>query len=112
MSFTIQFNDVNNIINSLVPISRFNKGEANKIFDEVQISGTKVVIKNNKPTCVLLSLDTYEELIEKLSDYILLEEAEKRMEQNNPQENISQEEVMEKYNITSEDLDSIEVELE
>ena len=33
-----------NIMNSMVPISRFNKGEASKIFDEVASSGTKIRI--------------------------------------------------------------------
>ena len=28
------------IMNSIIPISRFNKGEANRIFDEVEASGT------------------------------------------------------------------------
>ena len=42
------------IMKSIVPITRFNKGEANKIFDEVQASGTKIVVKNNKPACCCL----------------------------------------------------------
>ncbi|HBN86090.1 MAG TPA: prevent-host-death protein, partial [Clostridiales bacterium] len=42
-------------INSIVPISRFNKGEANKIFDEVKQSGFKIVMKNNTPACILIS---------------------------------------------------------
>ena len=47
-------------IKSLVPISRFNKGEANKIFEEVRESGFKIVLKNNSPACVLLTPETYE----------------------------------------------------
>ena len=58
-----------NIMNSMVPISRFNKGEASKIFDEVESSGTKIVVKNNQPACVLLSPAQYESLMEMLSDY-------------------------------------------
>ena len=30
------------IMKSIVPISRFNKGEANRIFDEVESGGTNV----------------------------------------------------------------------
>ena len=37
---------VMNIMKSIVPITRFNKGEANRIFDEVEASGTKIVMKN------------------------------------------------------------------
>ena len=42
------------VMRSIVPITRFNKGEANRIFDEVESSGTKIVMKNNRPACVLL----------------------------------------------------------
>ena len=51
----------------IVPITRFNKGEANKIFDEVQTCGTKIVMKNNRPVCVLVSPEQYEALIKAAS---------------------------------------------
>ena len=40
-------------MNMFVPISRFNKGEAGKIFKEVAEKGMKIVLKNNEPECVL-----------------------------------------------------------
>ena len=43
------------MMNAMVPITRFNKGEAAKIFDEVETTGTKIVVKNNRPACVLIS---------------------------------------------------------
>lgn len=101
-----------NIMNSMVPISRFNKGEASKIFDEVESSGTKIVVKNNQPACVLLSPAQYESLMEMLSDSLLYTEAEKRMEANNGSENLSHEAVMKELGITQEDLDDIDVEIE
>lgn len=101
-----------NIINSMVPISRFNKGEASKIFDEVASSGTKIVVKNNQPACVLLSPAQYESLMEMLSDSLLYTEAEKRMATNNDSETLSHEAVMEELGITQEELDDIDVEIE
>lgn len=53
-----------NLLNSLVPISQFNAGKANKIFKEVEEVGTKIVVKSNKPVCVLLSMDEYQRLME------------------------------------------------
>ena len=47
------------MMNAMIPITRFNKGEATKIFDEVEHSGVKIVVKNNKPACVLLSPAQY-----------------------------------------------------
>lgn len=103
---------VTGMLQTMIPISRFNKGEANKIFDEVETTGTKIVVKNNKPTCVLISPTQYESLMEMLSDFILREEAEARMESYDASENKTQEQMMREFGITSEELDAIDVELE
>jgi PHD/YefM family antitoxin component YafN of YafNO toxin-antitoxin module len=100
------------VMKSIVPITRFNKGEANRIFDEVETSGTKVVMKNNRPACILMSPNQYESLMEMLSDYILQEEAEARMAQVNLGDTITRQEVMESLGITNEELEDIEVEIE
>lgn len=100
------------MMNSMIPITRFNKGEATKIFDEVELAGTKIVVKNNKPACVLISPAQYESLMEMLSDYMLYTEAENRMANNNPSENISHEDLMKELGITQDDLDGVDVEIE
>ena len=100
------------VMKAIVPISRFNKGEASRIFDEVEVGGTKIVLKNNRPACVLVSPEKYELLMEMLSDYILQEEAENRMTHFNPHETMSQKEMMESLGITEEDLGDVDVEIE
>lgn len=103
---------VTEMMKTMIPITRFNKGEANKIFDEVQTDGTKIVVKNNKPACVLLSPARYESLIEPLSDYMLYTEAERRMRDNIDSENLTQEEVMRELGISQGDLDGVHVEID
>ena len=100
------------IMKSIVPITRFNKGEANKIFDEVQASGPKIVVKNNKPACVLLSPSQYESLMETLSDYLLLDVAGRRAAANDDNDNISMEAMMEQLGISADDLAGLDVEIE
>lgn len=100
------------MMKTMIPITRFNKGEANKIFDEVQRAGTKIVMKNNTPACILISPEQYESLMEMLSDYILLSEAEDRMANYNPKDNLSHEAVMNELGITRDELDSVDVEIE
>ena len=100
------------MMNAMVPITRFNKGEASKIFDEVESSGIKIVVKNNKPACVLLSPAQYENLMEMLSDAILLAEAEKRMSANDDSENISHEDLLAELGITEDELADVDVEIE
>ena len=100
------------VMRSIVPITRFNKGEANRIFDEVESSGTKIVMKNNRTACVLMSPEKYEVLMEMLSDYIMQEEAEERMAHFIPQESVCHEELMASLGVMQDDLDDLDVEIE
>lgn len=61
-----QINAVNtmNIVNAIIPITRFNKGEAGKIIDEAKQYGPRIIVKNNVPECVLISFDEYNALKE------------------------------------------------
>jgi PHD/YefM family antitoxin component YafN of YafNO toxin-antitoxin module len=103
---------VSSIINSLVPISRFNKGEANKIFEEVRETGFKIVLKNNTPACVLLNPEVYEQMLETIEEYRLLLEAERRMEKAKQEDFIPQEKVLSELDINKADLDDTDVEIE
>ena len=98
--------------NSIVTIARFNNGEASCIFDEVEVSGTKMVMDNGQSVCILMSLGKYEELMEMLSDYILKEEAERRMGHYDSVKVLTEMEVMEHFGITESDLENIDVEIE
>lgn len=62
----------------LVPISDFSQGKAGKIFSDVAENNNEyIILKNNQPTAVLLSIKEYREIQEK-SDK--LEELLERME--------------------------------
>lgn len=102
---------ISGAMNSLVPISRFNKGEANKIFEEVRETGFKIVLKNNSPACVLLTPEVYELMLETIENYRLLVEAEKRMENAKAEDFISAEKAMQELGISEVDLKDIEVEI-
>ena len=103
---------ISSVMNSLVPISRFNKGEANKIFEEVHETGFKIVLKNNSPACVLLTPETYDQMLEIIENYHLFIEAEKRMEDAKAGDFIPAEKATQELGISEADLDSTEVELE
>lgn len=102
---------VNNILNHLVPISRFNKGEANKIFEEVKAEGVKIVLKNNLPACVLINPELYESLMETLNDYYLMCEADNRMKNADRGDFISSDDVLNELGLDPETLNGIEVEI-
>ncbi|EMB27362.1 type II toxin-antitoxin system Phd/YefM family antitoxin [Treponema denticola] len=98
------------LLDSIIPISRFNKGEANKIFSEVKKNGVRIVVKNNIPECVLISPKDYQQMVEEYEDSVLLSEAEKRIAKKT--KTISHQELMKRLGFTKEDLDDIDAELE
>lgn len=73
----------------LVPISDFSQGKAGKIFNDVKNNNAEyIILKNNQPTAVLISLEEYKEqqekvkklenLLDKLENIRLLQIAENR----------------------------------
>lgn len=77
----------------LVPISDFSQGKAGKIFNDVAENNKEyIVLKNNQPTAVVLSIKEYKEvqekiaklekLLETIENIRLLKLAESRMNDN------------------------------
>ena len=77
----------------LVPISDFSQGKAGRIFADVAENNNEyIILKNNQPTAVLVSLKEYREMQEKLTklekilerveNIRLLKLAESRMNDN------------------------------
>ena len=75
----LDFISLSNAMDAVVPITRFNRGEANKIFDEVRETGCKIVVKNNTPTCVLLAPEKFKEMVDMIEDQCLMAVAEERL---------------------------------
>lgn len=52
----------------LVPISDFSQGKAGKIFNDVYNNNSEyIVMKNNQPTAVVMSVEAYKEMQEKIA---------------------------------------------
>ena len=101
------------LLQSLVPISQFNKGQAAKIFDRLHSERELIVLKNNQPSAIILSPEEYTRLTEIEEDYFLLLEANKRMEANGNNKTISFDSVMSNLGISeAELLDAEDVEIE
>lgn len=96
------------MLNQIVPISRFNRGEANKIFAELKKTGVKAVLKNNVRVGVLVEPGQYDEMVELLEDYALFLEAEQRVKNAAKTGYISEQQVMERRRISEAELDQAE----
>ena len=103
---------VKSLMSAIVPITRFNRGEASKIFDEVRESGVKIAMRNNAPACVLVEPAQYDAMVEALEDYALYIEAQKRLAAAEKTGYLSSTEVMASLGITEADLEGVEVEIE
>ena len=94
-------------IQNTVPIAQFNRGLAERIFEEVKAAGAKVVMKGDAAECELLSPDEYVRLVEDAEDARLFALAAERMERYDPAALIPEENVWERLGVTQADLDSV-----
>ena len=92
------------LLQSLVPISQFNKGQAAKIFDRLHSERELIVLKNNQPSAIILSPEEYTRLTEIEEDYYLLLEANKRMEDNGNNKTVLFDSVMSNLGISEDEL--------
>ena len=93
-----------NLLQSLVPISQFNKGQAAKIFDRLHSERELIVLKNNQPSAIILSPEEYTRLTEIEENYFLLLEANKRMEDKGNHKTLSFDSVMSNLGISEDEL--------
>ena len=75
--FAVQSNAANalKMINAMVPITRFNKGEAGKIIEEVKKDGIRVIVKNNVPECIMITVEEYNALTEAANKTVILNQS-------------------------------------
>ena len=101
------------LLQSLIPISQFNKGQAAEIFDRLHSEKELIVLKNNQPSAIILSPEEYIRLTEIEEDYFLLLEANKRMEDNGNNKTLSFDSVMSNLGISEDELlDTEDVDIE
>ena len=91
------------ILDSLVPITQFNRGQASNIFDRLHSESRLIVIKNNQPAAIILSPSEFQRLSEMEEDYTLLLEATRRLKEDSSSM-YSREDVMSELDISEADL--------
>ena len=98
----------------LIPISDFSQGKAGKIFSDVAENNKQyIVLKNNQPTAVVISIEEYKEIqkkIDRLEKFLeavenmrLLKLAESRVNS----ETISFEELVAQEGFSMEEIDEL-----
>ena len=111
-------NDIGNlkqIIEKFVSISDLSRGKASKVIQNVVKNKDQcIIVRNNKPEAVILSLSEYLELVdikdrlhELEEDIELMQLANERVEKYTTDKTISQEKVLEKYNIQEKEIEEL-----
>lgn len=93
------------VLNSLVSVTQFNKGQASKIFDRLRTERQLVVLKNNAPSAIILSPEEYERLSNIEEDYSLLLLAQERIENGGLEQTIPFHEAMADLGISETEID-------
>ena len=62
------------LLKSFIPVTQFNRGKASQIFDRLHKETRLIVLKNNKPSAVILSPAEYERLTQIEEDFELYAE--------------------------------------
>lgn len=98
----------------LVPISDFSQGKAGKIFSDVAENNKQyIVLKNNQPTAVLISIEEYKETQKKLERLEKFLEAVENMrllklaESRSTNETISFEDLVAQEGFSIEEIDEL-----
>lgn len=112
VQMTNRFNTKRLPICSIIPISRFTRGGVRRIFEEVAARGTMIVVDKNVPVCVLVAPENFVEMIDTLEDSSLLDEAADRLKKTDLSKVLTQGQLMAKHNISQDDLDEIDVDIE
>ncbi len=107
------------LIGRLVSVSDFSKGKTAKIFEDIKNNRSEyIVLKNNQPAAVLLSLEKYsdivtkakkmESLLERIEEMRLLKEAQKISEGYTPYKADSFQDVLSELGISQKEIDELE----
>ena len=99
------FDDLSSLLNRIVSTSELNRGLSKKMQELAKDKLSLVVVKNNKPQAVLMSLEEYNELMEMKEDFELYQMAVERMKNYNPDKVTTFEELLKEEGISKEEIE-------
>ena len=107
--------DLRDALNHIISVSELGRGQASKVIQVVKSKKEQfIVVKNNKPEAIIMSIEEYNELMESKEELELLLLATERVKNTNTSEYKDFDQLLEEEGITHEKLDAIidDVEIE
>ena len=95
-------------ISNTMPLASF-VAQAEHIFEEVRTKGPKIITKEGQPSCVLLSQEEYEKIMDELADTEIERLAAERLAKpRQVNDYIPQDEIDREFGFAKEDLEGWE----
>lgn len=99
--------DLRPAISHMISVSDLGRGQASRVIQAVEKSKEQfIVVKNNKPQAVLISIEEYMNLMESKEELELLLVANERMKTQ--KDSIDFDKLLVEFDLTHHDLDQIE----
>lgn len=96
------------LLENIVPVSAFNQGKSSKCFEKAADNAPVVVLKNNAPYRVVITVDDFVRMSELEEDNELLSIALSRLEKHAGEPGIPAEEVYRELGIDYENLEPLD----
>ena len=101
--------DFRGALDHIISVSDLGRGKASKVIQSVELNKEQfIVVKNNKPQAVIMSVDEYNELLESREELELLTLATSRLQNDDESEYTDFDDMLKELNITEEELDELE----
>lgn len=107
--------DLRDALDHIISVSELGRGQASKVIQVVKSRKEQfIVVKNNKPEAIIMSIEEYNELMESKEELELLLLATERVKNTNISGYKDFDQLLEEEGITHEQLDTIidDVEIE
>ncbi|HCF98148.1 MAG TPA: hypothetical protein DER28_05725 [Bifidobacterium sp.] len=98
----VMFNSLD-VLDDLVPVSELSNGRTSAVLNKADRAPV-IIIKRNKPSYVLMGINDYQDLLDRLEDTEDVRLAEKRIEDNNGRATIPNADLMAELGLTEEDI--------
>jgi len=107
--------NLRDIVNHIISVSDLGRGKASKVIKNIESDNESyIIVKNNKPKAVIVSVDEYNRMVDSLEKMELLLLASKRIKTNKQSEYLAYEDVLAEFHITAEEIETLQdtIELE
>lgn len=100
--------DLRNALDHIISVSDLGRGKASKVIQDVEKNKDQyIVVKNNRPQAVILSVDEYNTLMATREELELLLLATKRITENDSEKYTSMKNILEEMGISDSEVDEL-----